>query len=140
MVRNRGVTLIELMIVVAIIAILAAIALPAYQDYLTRSQVSESLSLSRGAQLAVAEFYSQNGVPPADNAEAGLAQPGSISGNYVVSVTLGASNGEISILFGNEASSKISGQSLVMQLSANEGSLAWNCGGIAPKYMPSVCR
>lgn len=138
--QNAGFTLIELMIVVAIIAILAAIALPAYQDYLTRSQVSEAMSLSRGAQIAVAEYYSEHGVPPADNATAGLAAPESINGNYVTSVTLGASDGTISMLFGNDASAKINGQTLVMQLSANDGSLAWNCGGIPTKYMPSVCR
>ena len=140
MARSRGFTLIELMIVVAIIAILAAIALPAYQDYLTRSQVSESMSLSRGAQLAVAEYYSERGVAPPDNATAGLAQPTSISGNYVESVTLGNADGTISILFGNEASGKINGQSLVMEMSSMGGSLVWDCGGIDPKYLPSVCR
>ena len=137
--RNAGFTLIELMIVVAIIAILAAIALPAYQDYLTRSQVSEAMSLSRGAQLAVTEYYSEYGVPPADNATAGLSPPASISGSYVTSVTLD-NTGAISMLFGNDASAKINGQTLVMQLSTNGGSLAWNCGGIPNKYMPAVCR
>ena len=140
MARNRGFTLIELMIVVAIIAILAAIALPAYQDYLARSQVAESLSLSRGAQIAVAEYYSERGVAPLNNADAGLAEPASISGSYVTSVSLGNGDGTISILFGNEASSKITGQSLVMEMSAGSGSLNWNCGGIDEKYLPSVCR
>lgn len=140
MARNRGFTLIELMIVVAIIAILAAIALPAYQDYLARSQVAESLSLSRGAQVAVAEYYSERGVAPPNNAAAGLAQPTSISGNYVESVTLGNSDGTISILFGSEASAKISGSSLVMQMSNHGGSLSWDCSGIDEKYLPSVCR
>lgn len=139
MIRNKGFTLIELMIVVAIIAILAAIALPAYQDYLTRAQVSESLSLSRGAQIAVTEFYSERGATPANNTEAGLAQPTSIQGNYVASVTV-AADGSITMLFGNDATSKINGKSLVMNLSVNDGSLAWDCGGIDDKYLPSVCR
>ena len=140
MARSKGFTLIELMIVVAIIAILAAIALPAYQDYLARSQVAESMSLSRGAQIAVAEYYSEKGVAPPDNTTAGLALPASISGNYVESVTLGNADGTITILFGNEASSKIDGQSLVMEMSAMGGSLKWGCDGIDPKYLPSVCR
>ena len=140
MARNRGFTLIELMIVVAIIAILAAIALPAYQDYLARSQVAESLTLSRGAQIAVAEYYSEKGVAPPNNTAAGLSQPASISGNYVDSVTLGAGDGTISILFGGDASAKISGSSLVMQMSSHGGSLSWDCSGIDEKYLPAVCR
>lgn len=139
--RNRGFTLIELMIVVAIIAILAAIALPAYQDYLTRAQVSESMSLARGAQIAVTEYYSEHGNPPVDNADAGLAAPGSITGNYVSSVTLD-NTGTISVLFGNDASSKISGQTLLMQMTTGGGggSLRWECGNIPDKYLPAVCR
>lgn len=140
MARNRGFTLIELMIVVAIIAILAAIALPAYQDYLARSQVAESLSLSRGAQLAVTEFYSERGVPPAGNVAAGLSSAASINGNYVESVTVGNGDGRITILFGNEASAKINGQSLVMEMTTDGGSLMWDCGGIEEKYLPSACR
>ncbi len=136
--RNAGFTLIELMIVVAIIAILAAIALPAYQDYLARAQVSEAMSLSRGAQLAVTEYYSEHGYRPADNPTAGLAPRESISGNYVTSVTV--DDGDILMEFGNDASGKITGKTLVMQLSTNGGSLAWNCGGIPTQYLPSVCR
>src|SRR5690554_1411179 len=85
---QKGFTLIELMIVVAIIGILAAVALPAYQDYTIRAQVSEGLSLGSGARTAVTEYYQQHGEWPADNATAGLAEPNEISSKYVASVTV----------------------------------------------------
>ena len=86
---QKGFTLIELMIVVAIIAILAAIAIPAYQNYLIRSQVSEGVTLADGAETAIAEFYSNHGVFPGSNLSAGLpATPGSISGKYVSTSTV----------------------------------------------------
>ncbi len=80
---QKGFTLIELMIVVAIIAILAAIAIPAYQDYLVRTQVSEGAVLTDGAKTAISEFYSNTGNFPKTNKSAGLALPASISGKYV---------------------------------------------------------
>ena len=92
---QKGFTLIELMIVVAIIAILAAIALPAYQDYVARSQVSEAMSLSSGAKTAVAEYYADRGAWPTSNTQAGLTpNSASINGKYVASVGVGA-NGVI---------------------------------------------
>lgn len=134
-----GFTLIELMIVVAIIAILAAIALPAYQDYVARAQVGEGLALSTGAKEAVAVYYSDHGSFPADNAAGGMAAPASINGRYVRSVTLDSTGG-ISVAFSGTASSKLSGQ--VLSLTADDvgGSLRWNCGGLDPKYLPSSCR
>jgi len=97
---QKGFTLIELMIVVAIIAILAAIAIPAYQDYLIRSQVSEGAVLSDGAKTAMGEFYSNTGRFPPANASAGLAKNTSILGKYVTQVDVGAQAGQIRATFG----------------------------------------
>ncbi|MBB1059133.1 pilin [Marilutibacter spongiae] len=137
--RNEGFTLIELMIVVAIIAILAAIALPAYQDYVARGQVAEGLNLSTSGKEAVATFYADSGQFPANNTVAGMAQPASITGRYVRSVTVD-NTGSVTILFGSSASAKISGQTLVMTAADNQGSISWSCGGLDAKYMPSSCR
>lgn len=144
---QQGFTLIELMIVVAIIAILAAIAIPAYQDYLIRSQVSEAASLSAGAKTAVAEYYAQYGVAPTTNAAAGIeATDTNIKGNYVKSVKVGA-NGAITTLFSNAAPFKankaLDTKVLVLTPTFNAGSTSWSCATgttVDPKYRPSNCR
>lgn len=138
---QQGFTLIELMIVIAIIGILAAIAIPAYQDYVVRSQVSEALSLADGSKTAIAEFYSNTGRLPGDNASAGLATAGSITGNYVKSVT--NNSGKIAVLLGNKVNKAVDGKTLNLSaITSAAGSTQWTCNSadIANKYLPTTCR
>jgi type IV pilus assembly protein PilA len=139
---QKGFTLIELMIVVAIIAILAAIAIPAYQDYLVRTQVSEGAVLADGAKTAVAEFYSSTGHFPANNVSAGLATATSINGKYVSQVA--QVSGLITASYGGpKASSNIPASStLLISAIPNAGSVNWTCKSttIAAKYLPTACR
>ncbi len=138
---QQGFTLIELMIVVAIIGILAAIAVPAYQRYTIRAQVAEGLNLSAPFKTAVAEFIHTTGAFPTDNAEAGLAAPGNYTGKYVNSVSV---NGAVvSIQYGNDAHAQISGQTVTLTAINSLGSVSWVCasgGVIQDKHMPSACQ
>lgn len=138
---QKGFTLIELMIVVAIIGILAAVALPAYQDYTKRSHVSEGLSLASGAKTSVTEYFSSIGSFPGSNTSAGLAAATAINGNAVSSVAVGA-NGMITITYNAKVTNNAT-----LQLSpfTAAGSVKWTCkgpssGAVDVKFRPSNCR
>jgi type IV pilus assembly protein PilA len=141
--------LIELMIVVAIIAILAAIAVPAYQDYVIRAQVSEGAILSDPARNAMMEFYQNNNTFPSTNASAGLPQPASISGKYVSQVDLGSNPGVIKATFSSSgahvANALLNGKVLAFSAVTQVGSLVWHCANttyttVPARYLPSSCR
>ena len=142
---QKGFTLIELMIVVAIIAILAAIAISQYQDYVIRSQVSEGSSLADGVKTALGEFVNNRGYFPAGNQSAGLALATSIKGEYVGSVDVGATTGIIIAYYnGTKANASIKTGPMSLQFSAvrNSGSLEWHCisGTLKQKWCPSSCK
>lgn len=129
------------MIVVAIIGILAAIAIPMYQRYTIRAQVSEGLSLSGSAKVAVGDFFMNTGNWPSDNSAAGLAIASEINGDYTAQVSV--SNNLIQIQYGNSAHSAINGQTLTLTGAGGAGSVTWTCasgGAIADGNLPSVCR
>ena len=138
-----GFTLIELMIVVAIIGILAAVAIPQYQNYVARAQVAEALSLASGAKVAVAEYFNTNGTFPADNTEAGLSDADDISGKYVESVAV--SGAAITALFSStDAHSNLRGGEMTLTAVDNGGSIAFACTSTGSTditaYLPSSCR
>ncbi|MDM1302871.1 pilin [Acinetobacter indicus] len=138
---QKGFTLIELMIVVAIIGILAAIAIPAYQNYTKRAHVSEGLSLAGGAKAAVAEYTASQNAYPTTNTQAGLAADTDINGNAVTSVGVG-NGGLITITFNDKVGA---GQTLVLSPSTSAGGISWACrpgttNPISGNLIPSNCR
>ncbi|HHH4831933.1 TPA: pilin [Neisseria meningitidis] len=158
---QKGFTLIELMIVIAIVGILAAVALPAYQDYTARAQVSEAILLAEGQKSAVTEYYLNHGIWPSDNSAAGVASSADIKGKYVQSVEV--KNGVVTAtMASSNVNNEIKGKKLSLWAKRQDGSVKWFCGQpvqrananganndevtaasdkqIDPKHLPSTCR
>ncbi|EMU4196976.1 pilin [Neisseria gonorrhoeae] len=159
---QKGFTLIELMIVIAIVGILAAVALPAYQDYTARAQVSEAILLAEGQKSAVTEYYLNNGIWPENNGDAGVASsPTDIKGKYVKSVTV--TNGVVTAqMASSNVNKEIKDKRLSLWARRENGSVKWFCGQpvtraakdddavtadgtgndgkIDTKHLPSTCR
>ncbi|ENV9269021.1 pilin, partial [Neisseria gonorrhoeae] len=124
---QKGFTLIELMIVIAIVGILAAVALPAYQDYTARAQVSEAILLAEGQKSAVTEYYLNHGKWPKDNTSAGVASASDIKGKYVQSVTV--ANGVVTAeMKPSGVNKEIQGKRLSLWAKRQDGSVKWFCG------------
>ncbi|HFC7199853.1 TPA: pilin [Neisseria meningitidis] len=158
---QKGFTLIELMIVIAIVGILAAVALPAYQDYTARAQVSEAILLAEGQKSAVTEYYLNHGEWPANNSDAGVASSTDIKGKYVQSVEV--KNGVVTAtMASSNVNNEIKGKKLSLWAKRQAGSVKWFCGQpvkrantatdaaitadtdtngkIDTKHLPSTCR
>ncbi|HEZ5560582.1 TPA: pilin [Neisseria meningitidis] len=159
---QKGFTLIELMIVIAIVGILAAVALPAYQDYTARAQVSEAILLAEGQKSAVTEYYLNHGIWPGDNSDAGVASASDIKGKYVqkVEVAKGVITAQMA---SSNVNNEIKGKKLSLWAKRQAGSVKWFCGQpvtrtanntandevtaandnngkINTKHLPSTCR
>jgi type IV pilus assembly protein PilA len=136
--RQQGFTLIELMIVVAIIGILAAIAIPAYQDYTIRSKVSEGLNLASAAKAAVSEYRISVGTMPSNNAAAGINT--TISSKYVENVVV--SDGNITVTFHDNVDTTADGDTIIFDPNFGNGVVDWVCtsGTLDSKYRPANCR
>nr|WP_101132177.1 pilin [Neisseria meningitidis] len=155
---QKGFTLIELMIVIAIVGILAAVALPAYQDYTARAQVSEAILLAEGQKSAVTEYYLNHGKWPGNNTSAGVATSSKIKGKYVKEVEV--KNGVVTAtMLSSGVNKEIKGKKLSLWAKRQDGSVKWFCGQpverntdddddvaadgndkIDTKHLPSTCR
>ncbi|HFC7539680.1 TPA: pilin, partial [Neisseria meningitidis] len=124
---QKGFTLIELMIVIAIVGILAAVALPAYQDYTARAQVSEAILLAEGQKSAVTEYYLNHGIWPDGNSNAGVASSSTIKGKYVAGVKV--ENGVVTAqMASSNVNNEIKGKKLSLWAKRQDGSVKWFCG------------
>jgi len=141
MTLQKGFTLIELMIVVAIIGILAAVAIPAYQDYIARAQVSEAVNMTAGGKTPLAEFFADKGIWPSTASDI----MGNTSGKYVSAISITAGNGVSTqlTLTGTMKSSGVNAviQSSTLTLTTLDGRV-WDCtgGDIGIRYRPAACR
>lgn len=141
---QQGFTLIELMIVVAIIAILAAIAIPQYQDYITRSQFAEAPTIADGLKTAIAEYQNQLAQCPT-NTTTGFLPAGSYAGKYVSQATLGGTSPTCTITTTFKAAGSVSaplvGQTAVFTGTSRGGTVEWVCtSAVATRYLPQACR
>ncbi|WP_127302395.1 pilin [Neisseria meningitidis] len=158
---QKGFTLIELMIVIAIVGILAAVALPAYQDYTARAQVSEAILLAEGQKSAVTEYYLNHGEWPDGNSNAGVASSSTIKGKYVEKVEV-AKGVITATMLSTGVNKEIQGKKLSLWAKRQAGSVKWFCGQpvtrddakatddvkattngtdkIDTKHLPSTCR